>query len=523
MPLLQIQNLTLAVPGAVLLEDVSLSIEKGETLCLVGESGSGKTLTALAVMGLLPEGIQARADKLLFEEQDLQTLSYRQHRRLRGTRMAMIFQEPLSALNPVMRVGEQVAEVFRIHTQLSRRERFEKVMEMFTKVQLPDPDRIYRCYPHQISGGQRQRVMISMALAMQPDLLIADEPTTALDVTVQKEIIRLINDLKDEFKASVLFITHDFGVVKQVADRVAVLEKGRLVEEGPPRQILTRPKQPYTQKLVAAMPVLDTSRKPAPGADVLLEVKQVSKTYTMAGGMFGPKRMVHALQDVSFTLARGQAVGVVGESGSGKSTLAKCILQLERPETGTVLLNGLEMTRLEGGALRRAWRDVQMVFQDPFASLNPRRCVGESIGEGLAAHGVPRRKRASQVGALLEAVGLEAALAQRYPHQFSGGQRQRIALARALALHPALVIADEAVASLDVSVQRQVLKLMEDLKQKFGLSYLFISHDLRVVSQVADWVLVMKDGRVVEQGPTHQVFRRPQEAYTQRLLAALPA
>jgi peptide/nickel transport system ATP-binding protein len=522
MPLLDVQNLSLFVAGAPLLQDVSLHVGRGETLCLVGESGSGKTLTALAVMGLLPETIEARADKLVFDKNNLQRLSSRQHRRLRGARMAMIFQEPLSALNPVMKVGDQVAEVFQVHTRLSRRQRFDKVVEMFTKVQLPQPEALYHRYPHQLSGGQRQRVMIAMALALQPDLLIADEPTTALDVTVQREILKLIDDLKQEFKASVLFITHDFGVVKQVADRVAVLEKGRLVEEGATQQILTRPQQAYTQKLVAAMPVLETSPKPAPGTNVLLEVQGLSKVYTSGGGLFTPARKVQALQDVSFTLARGQTIGVVGESGSGKSTLAKCILQLERPDAGSVRLNGREMTRLGRRALRRAWRDVQMVFQDPFASLNPRRRIGDSIGEGLAAHGTPRRACVAQVATLLEAVGLEPTAAQRYPHQFSGGQRQRIGLARALALHPELVIADEAVASLDVSVQRQVLKLMDELKQSFGLSYLFISHDLRVVSQIADWVLVMKDGCVVEQGPTHQVFLHPREAYTQRLLSALP-
>ncbi|MDD9911999.1 MAG: ABC transporter ATP-binding protein [Alphaproteobacteria bacterium] len=523
MPLLSVKNLTLTVPNATLVDGVSFTLEKGKTLCVVGESGSGKTLSSLAIMGLLPKTIQAKVEELAFSDINLNTLTARQHRQLRGSRMSMIFQEPLSALNPVMTMGKQVAEVLQIHTKLNKKERYEKVLALFEQVKLPEPKRIYASYPHQLSGGQRQRVMIAMALACQPELLIADEPTTALDATVQKEILKLIKELQGEFKTAVLFITHDFGVVKQIADDVLVMEHGKVVEQGAANTILSKPKKAYTKRLLAAAPQLNTKPHAEISGDILLKAENVNKTYTRGGGLFGAKQKVNAVQNASLTLYKGQTIGIVGESGSGKSTLAKCILQLEKPNSGDIQLNGQQLVGLKGKKLRTAWRDMQMIFQDPFASLNPRQTVGTSIAEGLKAHGIgTEQERQTKVAELLKAVELPVDAANRYPHQFSGGQRQRIGIARALALNPALVVADEAVASLDVSVQKQVLELMNKLKQDFGLSYLFISHDLRVVSQVADWVLVMHQGQVVEQGPTHKVFGSPQQAYTQQLLASLP-
>ncbi len=522
MPLLEIKNLNISFSGDKLVRGVSLRLEKGKTLCLVGESGSGKSLTALSIMGLLPHNLLSKADKLVFDGEELQGLSSKKRRLLRGLRIGMVFQEPLSALNPVMRVGDQIAEVFKVHTKLNKKDRIARVLDMFNKVQLPEPEHMYGAYPHQLSGGQRQRAMIAIALAMEPNLLIADEPTTALDATVQGEILALMQKLQKDLDTAILFITHDFGVVKHMANDIAIMEKGKIVEKGSAKQILKTPKKAYTKRLLAAAPTLDTSPKPNVKGDILLNVKELSKTYTSGGRLTGSKRKVEAIKNVSFTLKKGQTVGIVGESGSGKSTLAKCILQLEKPDCGNVILNGQDLTKLNGRQLKKAWREVQTVFQDPFASLNPRRKAGDSIAEGLKAHRISSKKeRAKHVTELLKAVGMEPAMAERYPHSFSGGQRQRIGIARALALNPSLVIADEAVAALDVSVQAQVLALMEDLKKKFGLSYLFISHDLRVVSQIADWVLVMHNGEVVEQGPTHKVLGNPEKSYTKELIESL--
>ena len=522
-PVLDIQDLTISVSNQKLVDDVSLAIQAGKTLCLVGESGSGKTLTGLSVMGLLPKSMAVQAKELDFAGQKIQDLSPRQQRKLRGQEVSMIFQEPLSALNPVMKVGDQIAEVFMVHTKMSKPERFAKTIEMLQKVKLKDPERLYHAYPHQLSGGQRQRVMIAMALALSPKLLIADEPTTALDATVQGEILDLMKQLQREENTAILFITHDFGVVKQMADHVAVLEQGKIVEQGTTQQILTKPKKAYTKRLVAAAPTLNTKAKKKIAEDPLLTVEGLSKTYTSGGGFGGPKRTIQALNNASFTLHKGQTVGIVGESGSGKSTLVKCILQLEQPDAGSVILSDQQMVGLKGAKLKQAWRNIQMIFQDPFASLNPRRTVGESIAEGLTAHGIgTKQERMDKVKNLLQAVELEDKSIRRYPHQFSGGQRQRIGIARALALNPHVVVADEAVAALDVSIQKQVLELMEKLKQEHNLSYLFISHDLRVVSQIADWVIVMRNGKIVEQGPTHQVFTKPKQAYTQQLLNSLP-
>ncbi len=525
MSILDIQNLHITVGSQTLVDGVSLQLEAGQTLCLVGESGSGKTLSGLSVMGLLAPELSAKADVLKFEDYDILSLTPKQHRKLRGAQMSMIFQEPLSALNPVMKVGEQVAEVFKIHTNLNKRERFAKVVGLFEKVQLDNPAERYHQYPHQLSGGQRQRVMIAMALALQPKLLIADEPTTALDATVQGEILKLIKELQQEFGTAVLFITHDFGVVQHIADHVAVMEHGKLVEHGTAKQVLGKPQHAYAKRLLKASPKLNTKRKAAVKGAELLTATTVQKTFTRSGGLFQRKGPLVAVNNASFVLKEGETLGIVGESGSGKSTLARCIMRLYDPDTGVVQFGAHgNIANLKGKPLKAMRRDMQMVFQDPFASLNPRMKIGPAVREGLDAHNIgTKQERDETVQQLLKACGLPEDAAQRYPHQFSGGQRQRIGIARALALNPKLLVADEPVASLDVSVQAQILELLAQLKKDYQLSMIFISHDLRVVSQVADTVAVMRHGQIVEHGPVHEVFENPQQPYTQQLLDALPS
>ena len=526
MRVLDIQNLQVAAGEKPLVKGISLQVDAGKTLCLVGESGSGKSLTAYSIMGLLPGGLSITEGTLTFDGKDLRTLTPRQYRSLRGREMAMVFQEPLTALNPVMRVGEQVAEVFKIHTPLTHAQRYAAVLELFEKVQLDDAPRRYDAYPHELSGGQRQRVMIAMALALKPKLLIADEPTTALDVTVQGEILQLIKNLQSEMNMAVLFITHDFGVVEKIADSVAVMEHGKLVEQGSVAEVVRKPKQAYTQKLVAAMPrlVVDKPLPPPVKGEPLLQVEKLDMQFTLQNaGLFTRKKTFQALKNINFTLHPGETLGVVGESGCGKSTLARCLIRLYQPNGGRVVFQGKAIQGLRGKALRAMRRDMQMIFQDPFSSLNPRMKIGDSVAEGLRAHNImPAAERRDFVAHLLEECGMPADSMHRYPHQFSGGQRQRICIARALALRPALVLADEAVSSLDVSVQAQILELMATLKQKYNLSYFFISHDLRVVSQVADRVLVMHKGQIVEQGAVRDVFGNPQHSYTQTLLRSIP-
>ena len=536
-PLLDVQNLTISFKNSMdapteytpVVHGVNFHINKGEVVCLVGESGSGKSLSALAVMGLLPaHNCKMAAKKLIFAGQDLQTLEEEAYRKLRGCAMSMVFQEPMTSLNPVFTVGDQVAEVLQIHKpSLSAKERKAQVLSLFKKVQIDSAERRYYAYPHELSGGQRQRVMIAMALAMRTQLLIADEPTTALDVTVQKEILELITHLKDEFSLSVLFITHDFGVVKDLADRVVVMQNGRVVEEGAVKNIMQQPQQAYTKELLAAMPQFNPEgRKNALQKDrkCLLQAKGVQKVFEVRQkGFFSKKMPFIALKGASFELYEGESLGIVGESGSGKSTLARCVIGLYALDGGTVTFQGQNMAGLGAKALKTLRRDMQMVFQDPFSSLNPRMRVGESVGEGLRAYNVmPKVEREAFVKELLADCGLPEGSYDRYPHQFSGGQRQRICIARALSLRPKVIIADEAVSALDVSIQKQILELLETLKQKYNLSYLFISHDLRVVSEVCDRVLVMRQGEIVEQGQTSEVFVKPKHRYTKQLLSALP-
>lgn len=510
--------------GEALVHGLNLQLEKGKTLCLVGESGSGKSLTSSAVMGLLPEQLSLSTEsEIMFDGHAIHKMTEKSIRPLRGARMSMIFQEPMTSLNPVLKVGEQVAEVLEVHTKLSAKERKLKVIDLFKQVQIDQPERRYNTYPNQLSGGQRQRVMIAMALAMDIDLLIADEPTTALDVTVQGEILKLIKSLQQQRELAVLFVTHDFGVVKEIADDVAVMEKGKLVEFGQLDAILNNPQHPYTQKLIDAQPKLNPKKAVEPQAP-LLRASNLTKTFKVKKeGFFSKPETFYALNDVSLEIRQGQVVGVVGESGSGKSTLARCLMNLYALDDGEILFEGQEIHNLKGDALKNMRKNMQMVFQDPFSSLNPRLRIGETIADGVRAHKMmPKEDIRPYVEQLLADVGLPENAYDRYPHQFSGGQRQRICIARALALKPKLIIADEATSALDVSVQKQVLELMMSLKDKYDLSYLFISHDLRVVSEISDQVIVMRHGEIVESAQTESLYTSPKEPYTKALLNAMP-
>jgi peptide/nickel transport system ATP-binding protein len=523
---LEVRNLTVKLPaGGDRLEavsDVSFDVEKKEIVCLVGESGSGKSVIAQAVMGLLPKALPVTRGGISLEGENLLAAPARRLRELRGARMSMIFQEPMTALNPVMRCGAQIDEVLRIHTKTADAERKRKILGLLREVALPDPERILASYPHQLSGGQRQRIMIAMALALEPALLIADEPTTALDVTTQAQILKLVAELQQRHGMGVLFITHDFGVVAEIAHRVAVLREGRLVEVGARLEVLQRPRHEYTKMLIRSVPTLEPHARPADAsAPLVLETKNLSKTYVDRGWL-GRRRVVHAANGVNLEVRRGQTLGIVGESGSGKSTVARCVLRLVEPSAGEIRLGGEDIAPLGARALRPLRSRVQIVFQDPYRSLNPRRSIGEAIIEGPLNYGVPRDRALERARRLLELVRMDPAALERYPHQFSGGQRQRICIARALALEPELLVADEPVSALDVSVQAQVLALLAEIRSRLELAMLFITHDLRVAAQVCDHVAVMQAGRVVEYGPAREVFLAPRHEYTRALFAAAP-
>ena len=525
-PILQIRDLTIALPPggdrATAVQKVSFSVGRGETLCLVGESGSGKSVIAQSVMGLLPKSLPVRAGQILLQGEDITHAPLSRLRELRATRMGMIFQEPMTALNPVMSCGDQIDEVLREHTALSAAQRRDKVLSIVREVLLPDPERMVASYPHQLSGGQRQRIMIAMALVLDPVLLIADEPTTALDVTTQAQILKLVLDLQQRHGTGVLFITHDFGVVADIADRVAVLRLGDLVELGPKVDVLQRPQHDYTRMLMAAVPTLNTTERPVDtAAPQVLQIKGLVKTY-QDKSWFGKHRTVHAAKNVNLSIRRGQTLGIVGESGSGKSTVARCVVRLVDPTAGSVMLGSDEIATLSASALRPLRRRVQIVFQDPYRSLNPRRTVGQALIEGPMNYGMSLGDAMAKAHELLGLVRMDAGAMDRYPHQFSGGQRQRICIARALMMEPELLVADEAVSALDVSVQAQVLRLFEEIRERLQSAMLFITHDLRVASQVCDTLAVMSQGEVVEYGPAHQVFGNPQHAYTQALFAAAP-
>ena len=525
-PVLEIRNLSIALPAnadrKLAVNSVSLTVNPREIVCLVGESGSGKSVIAHSVMGLLPAALKPMQGEILLNGENVLTASADRLRELRCTRMSMIFQEPMTALNPVLTCGDQIDEVLAQHTKDDAETRRKKTLEIIGQVGLPDPPRMVASYPHQLSGGQRQRIMIAIALVLDPILLIADEPTTALDVTTQAQVLALVRDLQRDHATAVLFITHDFGVVAEIAHRVAVLRLGQLVEFGTRDAVLKMPQHDYTKMLIGSVPSIHPRvRALDEAAPVVLETKGLGKTYPPQG-FFKKSAPVTAATDVSFTVKRGQTLGIVGESGSGKSTVARCIVRLIDPTAGEITIKGDEFARASQSTLRALRRKVQIVFQDPYRSLNPRRTVGDSIIEGPMNYGTPRSEAMQRARDLMEFVKLDPNALTRYPHQFSGGQRQRIAIARALAMEPELLIADEAVSALDVSVQAQVLKLLDDIKERLNLAMLFITHDLRVAAQVCDHVAVMSKGRMVEYGAASQVFGAPQHEYTKSLFAAAP-
>jgi peptide/nickel transport system ATP-binding protein len=526
--LLIIDRLTVALPTGsdrpYAVESVSLQIARGETVCVVGESGSGKSVLAQATMGLLPTNLPIAAGSIRFDNRELAGLSDRRYRDLRGAQIGMIFQEPMTSLNPVLTIGAQIDGALTAHSNLPQATRRARIHELLRQMRLPAPEDISRRYVHELSGGQRQRVMIAMALANNPKLLIADEPTTALDVTTQKDILALLANLRRELNLGVMFITHDFGVVAEIADRVVVMKDGHVVEHGPVKAILDAPRDAYTRKLIDAVPQLNPPAAVAKVDDAaLLNISGLTKTYKGRSSWFGARKGgVRALDNVDLSVARAEVVAVVGESGSGKSTLAQIVSGLLKPDAGNVTLKGEDLASLSRKQRRRMAPKIQMVFQDPFSSLNPRHDIERIITEAPIVHGTLPAEARSDMLRLLSLVGLDASAAKRYPHAFSGGQRQRIGLARALILKPDLLIADEPVSALDVSVQQQVLALLADIRREFGLAILFITHDLRVAATVADRIAVMQHGRIVEQGPTATILSAPSSDYAQALLSAIP-
>ncbi len=500
---------------------ISFELYKGETLALVGESGSGKSITAQSILQLLPEPVRYTQGSIQYQQQELIGASTTAIRKVRGDRIAMIFQEPMTSLNPLQSIEHQVAEVLIEHKGMTRRQAAARVLELFQLVEIPDPKRRLKAYPHELSGGQRQRVMIAMALACEPDILIADEPTTALDVTIQAQVMALLKGLQHKFGMAILFITHDLGVVHQFADRVCVMRKGQLVEQGITEAVFSQPQHPYTCELLDSEP---SGNKPPVSQDapVILDAKQVQVEFPIRAGFLG--RVVNqfrAVDGISLTLRQGQTVGIVGESGSGKSTLGKALLKLLDGH-GDIHFDGIQIDGLEPLAMRPLRRKMQVVFQDPFGSLSPRMTIGEIIAEGLKVHEPLMRpdQRDEAVCAALEEVAISPASRNRYPHEFSGGQRQRIAIARAMVLKPKFLLLDEPTSALDRSVQVRVIELLRELQDKHKLTYLFISHDLAVVRALSDHVMVMRTGEVVEQGPTEEIFNCPQQAYTRELIAA---
>ncbi|MEW8484223.1 MAG: ABC transporter ATP-binding protein [Candidatus Thiodiazotropha sp.] len=516
-------------------DDVSFDIARGETFCLVGESGSGKSITALSIMQLLPQSnLQRHSGEILFQAQggesaDLAALSETEMQQVRGGRIAMIFQEPMSSLNPVFTIGEQILEAVRLHfPELSGGEAWQRVMDALEAVQLPDPETRVHSYPHQLSGGQRQRVMIAMAMACEPDLLIADEPTTALDVTVQREILRLMKELQQRTRMAILFITHDFGVVSQIADRVGVMQRGKLVETGATDQIIHRPGHSYTQALIAALPenlALTQRHELGDQDNPLIRLSRLEIHFPVRKGLL--RRVVdqvRAVDGVDLEIPRGEILALVGESGSGKTTLGRGILRLTEPTAGRVAFDDTDITELNRSQLRRFRRNMQIIFQDPISSLNPRLSIAGILTEPMKVHGIGENQEARLEIArdLLHQVQMEADALWRYPHEFSGGQRQRIGIARALSLNPSFIVCDEITSALDVSVQAEILRMLLDLRARRGLTLLFITHNIGVVEYVSDRTAVMYQGRIVEQGRTEDIVNRPQNRYTQQLITAVP-
>ncbi len=536
-----------------IIKNISFEIQPNEIVAVVGESGSGKSISSLALMGLLPKGIsKITSGAITFNGQNLVELSDKDFQKIRGKEIAMIFQEPMSSLNPSMRCGKQVEEILNQHSKLSSSEIKAEVLNLFEKVKLPNPERIYKAYPHEISGGQKQRVMIAMAIACKPKLLIADEPTTALDVTVQKEILELLKDLQKETQMSVLFISHDLSLVSELADKILVMYKGEIVEQGSTKDIFNAPQHNYTKALIGARPSTEFRLKQLPtisdfmsdsvsktiisdsdrkrnheklyGQAPLLEVIDVEKTYLSRTGWFSKDIPFKAVDGVSFKVYPGETIGLVGESGCGKSTLGNAILQLDKATSGSIKYKGKDIANLSASEMRQLRKDIQIIFQDPFASLNPRLTVGNAIIEPMKVHniGTSDTNRKEKALGILEKVGLDSTAFNRYPHEFSGGQRQRVGIARTIALEPQLIVCDESVSALDISVQAQVLNLLNDLKKQFGFTYIFISHDLAVVKYMADQLLVMNKGKIEEIGDADKIYESPEREYTKKLIHAIP-
>ncbi|WP_347067059.1 ABC transporter ATP-binding protein [Flavobacterium sp. WV_118_3] len=556
-PLLQLQNVTVSFRKegnwTPIVKNSRFDLYENEILGIVGESGSGKSVTSLAIMGLLPKAIAKVSEgEIILDGKNIAALSEKEWQKLKGNDIAMIFQEPMSSLNPSLKCGPQVAEILAQHTHLSQKEIRQEVLSLFEKVKLPNPESIYNKYPHQISGGQKQRVMIAMAIACKPKILIADEPTTALDVTVQKEIIQLLKELQQQTRMSIIFISHDLSLVSDIANRVLVMYKGEIVEQGEAQQIFKNPQHNYTKALIASRPSLEYRAKRLPtiqdflndtidtavitaedraenhkkmyAQTPILEVQNIEKEYFSTAGLFGKKTTFKAVDDVSFKIYEGETLGLVGESGCGKSTLGNAILQLDKATAGHILYKGKDITRLSTTEIRTLRKEIQIIFQDPYSSLNPRIPVGKAIMEPMKVHGLYKNdaERKQKTIELLERVGLGEDYFNRYPHEFSGGQRQRIGIARTIALQPKIIVCDESVSALDISVQAQVLNLLNELKENFGFTYIFISHDLAVVKYMSDQVLVMNKGKIEEIGDADALYAHPQKEYTKKLIAAIP-
>jgi len=555
--LLEVKNLSISFYADgqqnEIIHEISYNLYPNEILGIVGESGSGKSVSSLAVLGLLPKNIsKITSGRILFKGKDLTSLDNKDFRNIRGNDIAMIFQEPMSSLNPSTTCGNQVAEILKQHTTLSKSEIKSEVLTLFTKVKLPLAKRIFTAYPHEISGGQKQRVMIAMAIACKPKILIADEPTTALDVTVQKDIILLLKELQAEEDMSILFISHDLSLVSEIVDRVLVMYQGRIVEQGEVINIFKSPKHVYTKALINSKPSMDSRLKQLPTIDdfmndvqksnpiskeertnrhekiyskaPILEIINLEKEYFSKSGFFSKPESFKAVNNVSFKLYKGETLGLVGESGCGKSTLSNAILQLDKATAGSIYYKGKDISNLSKHDIRELRKDIQIIFQDPYASLNPRLSVGQAILEPMKVHkiGSSNADRKQQVFDLLEKVGLDKSFYNRYPHEFSGGQRQRIGIARAIALKPELIICDESVSALDISVQAQVLNLLNSLKQNFGFTYIFISHDLAVVKYMSDQLIVMNQGRIEEMADADEIYNSPKKEYTKKLIEAIP-
>lgn len=552
-PLLKIQDLSIAFGNNEVIHNITYSLHKNEILGIVGESGSGKSVSSLAILGLLPKNIsKITSGSIMYSDENLTTLSNKSFQTIRGKRIAMIFQEPMSSLNPSMTCGKQVQEILLQHTNLSKQASKAETLSLFEKVKLPNIERVFKSYPHEISGGQKQRVMIAMAIACKPDILIADEPTTALDVTVQKDIIALLKALQIETKMSIIFITHDLALISEIADRVLVMYKGNIVEQGLVETVFKTPKDDYTKALIHSRPSLDERLKVLPTINdylnnttindivtsedrkkaheklyskkPLLEVIDVEKEYISKSGWFTKPQTFKAVNKVSFKLYEGETLGLVGESGCGKSTLGNAILQLDKATAGAIIYKGLDITKLSSSETRKLRKDIQIIFQDPFASLNPRIPVGKAIMEPMEVHQLynSKKERKEKVIEILNRVGLSEDYFNRYPHEFSGGQRQRIGIARTIALQPKLIVCDESVSALDISVQAQVLNLLNELKEDFGFTYIFISHDLAVVKYMADQLLVMNKGEIEELDDADVIYANPKKEYTKKLIHAIP-